>query len=147
MTDFEPLAGAETLASYADRMIHPEIARPLLGLFLLGVVLGEAFLLTRRAYFSLGVHAGFVLGAKTWRVAVSGGIPQWLAGPGSVPLVGAPAAWVLSVIMLALLHLWPGASERCFGAASLSPPSSDYECDSDPISETQPERTDRSGSV
>ena len=54
-------------------------------------MLGEAFLLTRRAYFSLGVHAGFVLGAKTWRVAVSGGIPQWLAGPGSVPLVGAPA--------------------------------------------------------
>jgi membrane protease YdiL (CAAX protease family) len=104
--DFEPLAGAENLTAYADRIIQPENARLLLGLFLLGLVLGEAFLLTRRAYTSLGVHAGFVLGAKTWRVAVGGAIPKWLAGPGSVPLVAAPAAWMLSAIMLTLLYLW-----------------------------------------
>jgi CAAX protease family protein len=104
--DFEPLAGVENLAAYADRMIRPENARLLLGLFLLGLILGEAFLLTRRVYVSLGVHAGFVLGAKTWRVAVGGAIPEWLAGPGSVPLVAAPAAWILSAVMLTLLYLW-----------------------------------------
>jgi hypothetical protein len=46
-----------------------------------------------------------VFGAKTWRVAVAGTIPRWLAGPGSVPLVAAPAAWVASAIMLIVLRL------------------------------------------
>lgn len=106
LTRFEPLAGAKSLAAYAERMIRPEIGPPLLGLFLLGLVLGEAFVVTRRAYCSLGLHVGFVLGAKTWRLAVSGAIPRWLAGPGSVPMVAAPAAWVTSAIMLMMLPLW-----------------------------------------
>jgi membrane protease YdiL (CAAX protease family) len=106
LTRFDLLAGAKALAAYAQRMIHPEVGLPLLGLFLLGLVLGEAFVVTRRAYCSLGLHVGFVLGAKTWRLAVGGGIPRWLAGPGSVPLVAAPAAWVTSAIMLIMLPLW-----------------------------------------
>jgi membrane protease YdiL (CAAX protease family) len=109
---FEPMAGAKTLAAYGERMIHPEVGPPLLGLFLLGLVLGEAFILTRRAYGSFGLHAGFVLGAKSWRLAVSGAIPRWLAGPGSVPLLAAPAAWVMSAIVLILLRLWLRTSEQ-----------------------------------
>ena len=105
LISFEPLAGARTLAAYAGRMIHLEVGPSLLGLFLLGLVLGEAFLLTRRVYCSLGLHVGFVLGAKTWRGAVAGTIPRWLAGPGSVPLVAAPAVWVASAIMLIALPL------------------------------------------
>ena len=106
LTRFEPLAGAKALAVYAQRMIHPEVGPSLLGLFLLGLVLGEAFVLTRRAYCSLGLHVGFVLGAKTWRIAVGGAIPRWLAGSGSVPLLAGPAAWVTSAIMLMMLPLW-----------------------------------------
>jgi uncharacterized protein len=105
VTRFEPMAGAENLAACAERMIHPGVALPLLGLFLLGLVLGEAFMLTRRVYYPIGLHVGFVLGAKTWRLAVEGTLPQWLAGPGSVPLIAAPAAWVISAIMLILLPL------------------------------------------
>jgi membrane protease YdiL (CAAX protease family) len=106
VTDFEPLAGAENLAVYAERMIRPEVGLALLGLFLLGLVMGEAFVATRRAYASVGLHAGFVLGAKTWRLAAGGPIPQWLAGPGSVPLIAAPAAWSLSMILITALHFW-----------------------------------------
>jgi membrane protease YdiL (CAAX protease family) len=106
LTRFEPIAGAENVAAYAERMMHPEVGPPLLGLFLLGLVLGEAFILTRRAYCSLGLHIGFVLGAKTWRLAASDAIPRWLAGPGAVPLLAAPAAWAISAIMLMVLPLW-----------------------------------------
>ncbi len=107
LTRFEPMAGAKALAAYATRLIRPEVGPPLLGLFLLGLVLGQAFILTRRAYCSLGLHVGFVLGAKAWRLAVGGIIPRWLVGPGSVPVIAAPAAWIISIIMLMLLRLWP----------------------------------------
>jgi membrane protease YdiL (CAAX protease family) len=106
LTTFEPAAGAETLAAYAARVVHGQVGSPLLGLFLLGLVLGEAFILSRKAYWSLGLHIGFVLGAKTWRVAVAGAIPPWLAGSGAVPLIAAPAAWIMSAIMLILLPIW-----------------------------------------
>ncbi len=112
LTGFEPLAGVQNLAAGTERMIHAEIGRPLLGLFLLGLVLGEAFILTRRIYCGLGLHAGFVLGAKTWRLSASGAMPRWLAGPGPVPLVAAPAAWVISAIMLIVLPLWLRAGQR-----------------------------------
>jgi membrane protease YdiL (CAAX protease family) len=105
VTTMQPMAGAETLAAYARRLIHPEIAPSLFGLFLLGIVLGEAFVLTRRAYWPIGLHMGFVLGAKSWRLAVAGNIPQWLAGAGSVPLIAAPAAWAVSVITMVVLPI------------------------------------------
>jgi membrane protease YdiL (CAAX protease family) len=106
LTRFEPAAGAENVAECVERMTHSEIGPSLLGLFLLGLVLGEAFILTRRAYLSVGLHIGFVVSAKTWRQAVSGPVPRWLAGPGSVPLVAAPAAWATSAIMLIVLAFW-----------------------------------------
>jgi membrane protease YdiL (CAAX protease family) len=105
LTGFEPLAGIQNLTACIERVIQPEVGPSLLGLFLLGLVLGEAFILTRRAYCSLGMHTGFVLGAKTWRIAAGGAIPRWLAGPGAVPLIAAPAAWVISAIMLIVLPL------------------------------------------
>ncbi|MBV8053716.1 MAG: CPBP family intramembrane metalloprotease [Deltaproteobacteria bacterium] len=114
LTRFEPWAGAKTLAAYGERIIRPEVGPLLLGLFLLGLVLGKAFVITRRAYASLGLHAGFVLGAKTWRLAVGGAIPRWLAGPGPVPLVAAPAAWVSSAIMLMTIWLWLGPNQHTF---------------------------------
>jgi membrane protease YdiL (CAAX protease family) len=112
LTRFEPMAGAKALTAYATRLIHSEVGPSLLGLFLLGLVLGEAFVLTRRAYCSLGLHVGFVLGAKAWRLAVGGTIPRWLAGAGSVPVIAAPAAWVISAIMLMMLRLWPRRNQK-----------------------------------
>jgi membrane protease YdiL (CAAX protease family) len=112
LTRFDPLAGAKTLAAYGERMVHVDVGSPLLGLFLLGLVLGEAFVLTRRVHCSVGSHVGFVLGAKSWRLAVGGAIPRWLAGPGSVPLIAAPAAWAMSAVMLMVLTLWLGPSRR-----------------------------------
>jgi membrane protease YdiL (CAAX protease family) len=105
LTSFEPTAGLQNLAACAERMLYPEVRPPLLGLFLLGLLLGEAFVVTRRVYCSLGLHTGFVLGAKTWRLAAGGPIPRWLAGPGSVPLIAAPAAWVISAIALIIMPL------------------------------------------
>ena len=105
LTKFDPTAGAVTLVSYGERIVHAEAGPPLFGLFLLGVVLGEAFVISRRVYVSLGLHTGFVLGAKTWRLAISGSVPGWLAGAGRVPLIAAPAAWGLSLLILALLPL------------------------------------------
>jgi membrane protease YdiL (CAAX protease family) len=106
LMQFAPMAGVQTLAAYLGRMFHAEVGPPLLGLFLLGMVLGEAFVLSGRTYWSLGLHVGFVLGAKSWRLAVAGKVPRWLAGPGPVALIAAPAAWAVSVIMLLGLRWW-----------------------------------------
>jgi len=108
LTRYHPLAGFQNLGLSAARLAHPLEALPvLLGLFLLGIVLGEAFILSRTVYFSIGLHAGFVIGAKTWPMVVgSAAIPQWLAGPGPVPLIAAPAAWIAAAaIALALPFL------------------------------------------
>jgi membrane protease YdiL (CAAX protease family) len=103
---YDPLAGANTLVAYGERILQIGAGPALVGFFLLGLVLGEAFVLTHRVHCSLGLHLGFVLGAKTWRQAVGGAIPRWLAGSGSVPLVAAPATWGISAVVLIVLSLW-----------------------------------------
>jgi len=101
-----PGAGLRDLAESVIRLTHPVAAFPeLLGLFLLGAVLGEAFLLSRTVYFSIGMHVGFVLGAKSWPAIADSGIrvPRWLAGRGPLPLIGSPAAWAMAVALMLLL--------------------------------------------
>ena len=67
VTGYEPAAGLITLAHSIDQFTDPATAIPtLIGLFLLGIVLGEAYILTGSVYFSIGLHSGFVLGAKLW---------------------------------------------------------------------------------
>jgi membrane protease YdiL (CAAX protease family) len=106
LTGFHPAAGLTNLAASASRIVHPGDAVPMVaGLFLLGLVLGTAYLRSARAWFSAGIHAGLVLGAKTWPIVADGGatLPRWLAGPGPVPLIAAPAGWLIAIAMLALL--------------------------------------------
>jgi membrane protease YdiL (CAAX protease family) len=103
---FDPLAGAKTLVAYGERILQIGAGPALVGFFLLGLVLSESFVLTRRVHCSVGMHLGFVLGAKTWRQAVGGAVPRWLAGDGPVPLVAAPATWGVSGVVLILLSLW-----------------------------------------
>jgi CAAX protease family protein len=113
LTGIHPGAGIRDLAESAVRLAHPVTAFPeLLGLFLLSVALGEAFLLSRTVYFSIGMHAGFVLGAKSWPAIAHSGmrVPRWLAGWGPVPLVGAPAAWAMALALMLLLPTLMGRS-------------------------------------
>ena len=111
LTGFHASAGLGDLAASAAQLGHPIAAAPmLLGLFLLGMVLGEAFLLTGTVWFSVGMHAGFVLGAKTWPLIGNRGAPasRWIAGAGPVPLIAAPAAWLIAFALLALLPRFLG---------------------------------------
>jgi len=106
LAGFHPAAGFHNLAASAAQLGHPVAAAPtIVGLFLLGMVLGESFLTTGTVWFSIGLHAGFVLGAKTWPVVAHGGAPvsRWIAGPGPVPLIAAPAAWAIALALLLTL--------------------------------------------
>jgi membrane protease YdiL (CAAX protease family) len=106
LTGFHPGAGLHNLAASAAQLGHPIIAAPtLIGLFLLGMVLGEAFLIAGTVWFSIGLHAGFVLGAKTWPLVAHSGAPisRWIAGAGPVPLIAAPAAWTIALALFLVL--------------------------------------------
>jgi membrane protease YdiL (CAAX protease family) len=107
VTGYAPAAGLITLAHSIDQFTVPTTAIPtLIGLFLLGIVLGEAYILTGSVYFSIGLHSGFVLGAKLWPKIIFGGtsIPWWIAGGGAIPLIGGAAAWVIAIAILAILR-------------------------------------------
>lgn len=107
VTGYEPAAGLVTLAHSIDQFTDPAIAIPtLIGLFLLGIVLGEAYILTGSVYFSIGLHCGFVLGAKMWPKMIlnRAAIPWWIAGGGAIPLIGGAAAWVIAIAILAMLR-------------------------------------------
>jgi membrane protease YdiL (CAAX protease family) len=120
LTGFHPAAGFGNLAASLSRVAHPDGLIPMVfGLFLLGLVLGEAFILTGRVYLSIGLHTGFILGAKCWSlVAVAPHtIPGWLAGAGPVPLIAAPAAWVASSILLLSMRAWFGDARGARQAA------------------------------
>jgi len=107
VTGYEPTAGLITLAHSVDQFTNPAVAIPTLtGLFLLGIVLGEAYILTGSVYFSIGLHCGFVLGSKMWPKIIlnRAAIPWWIAGGGAIPLIGGAAAWVIAIVILATLR-------------------------------------------
>jgi membrane protease YdiL (CAAX protease family) len=112
ITGYAPTAGLMTLAHSVDQFTNPAIAIPtLIGLFLLGIVLGEAYILTGSVYFSIGLHCGFVLGAKLWPKIIlnRAAIPWWIAGGGAIPLIAAPTAWVIAIAIFATLRQITGA--------------------------------------
>jgi membrane protease YdiL (CAAX protease family) len=112
VSGYEPTAGLITLAHSIDQFKDPAVAIPtLIGLFLLGIVLGEAYLLTGSAYFSIGLHCGFVLGAKMWPKIIlnRAAIPWWIAGGGAIPLIGGAAAWVIAIAIFATLRRISGS--------------------------------------
>lgn len=107
LTGIHPLAGFETLGLSLAHLANPALMMPtFIGLFLLGIVLGEALLETGTVYFAMGLHAGFVLGAKLWPRMTSGGLalPGWLGGYGSQPLISGIAAWTAAVAILLLIR-------------------------------------------
>jgi membrane protease YdiL (CAAX protease family) len=107
VTGIHPLAGFETLGLSLAHLANPALMLPtFIGLFLLGMVLGAAFLETGTVYFPIGLHAGFVLGAKLWPRMTSAGValPGWLRGYGSQPLISGMAAWAVAVVILLLIR-------------------------------------------
>ncbi len=111
VTGYEPAAGLITLAHSIDQFTTPAIAIPtLIGLFLLGIVLGQAYILTGSVYFSIGLHCGFVLGAKMWPKIIlnRAAIPWWIAGSGAIPLIAAPTAWMIAIIIFVMLRTITG---------------------------------------
>jgi membrane protease YdiL (CAAX protease family) len=115
ITGYEPTAGLITLAHSIDQFTTPAIAIPtLIGLFLLGIVLGEAYILTGSVYFSIGLHCGFVLGAKMWPKIIlnRASVPWWIAGGGAIPLIAAPAAWLIAIAIFTALRPITGAQKE-----------------------------------
>jgi membrane protease YdiL (CAAX protease family) len=114
VSGFVPTAGLSTLAHSLDQLSHANVAIPtLIGLFLLGVALGAAYLVTGSVYFSIGMHCGFVLGAKLWPKVVlhRAIVPWWIAGPGPVPLIAAPPAWCFALAILLMLRPLTGVKK------------------------------------
>ena len=112
VSGYEPAAGLLNLAHSVDQFKDPAIAIPtLIGLFLLGLVLGEAYILTGSVYFSMGLHCGFVLGSKLWPKVIMNraALSWWIAGGGAIPLIGGAAAWVIAIVILATLGPITGA--------------------------------------
>jgi membrane protease YdiL (CAAX protease family) len=111
VTTLDLTAGVRTLGLSFSQLSAPLSALPtLVGLFLLGVVLAEAFILTGTVWFSVGLHTGFVIGAKLWpKVMVTRRrLPGWLAGWGRQPLISGAAAWVAALTVLLLLRALAG---------------------------------------
>ncbi len=109
-----PMAGLQVLGASFGQLGHSvEFAPALIGLFLLGLLLGRAFLLSGTVYFSIGLHAGFVVGAKSWRiVAPPGGLlPTWLVGYTRPPLISGLGAWVIALALLILIKPLLGKSK------------------------------------
>ncbi|MFZ0659657.1 MAG: CPBP family intramembrane glutamic endopeptidase [Candidatus Binataceae bacterium] len=103
-------AGIRTLAGSGAQFADPATALPtLFGLFLLGIVLAQAYIVTGSVYFSIGLHSGFVLGSKLWpkMIAERAILPGWLAGWGHQPLISGAAAWIAALIIFAILTLLP----------------------------------------
>jgi len=107
---FQPLVGFCTLVASLSQLGHPGQAAPgLFGLFLLGLLLGTAFIKTGRVYFSFGLHASLVMGAKAWRKLAPAGLPMWLSGYGVPPLISGAAAWGITLVLLVMVRLvWRG---------------------------------------
>jgi len=113
VTGFDASAGLRALAGSFGELAHPIAALPAIaGLFLLGIVLAQAVIETGTVYFSVGLHAGVVVGAKLWPKIVVGRarLPGWLAGYGNQPLIGSPAAWGLTIAVLLVLRRLSGRS-------------------------------------
>jgi membrane protease YdiL (CAAX protease family) len=112
VTALQPGLGLRTLGMSLAQFSQPSSALPtLLGLFLLGIVLAQAFLVTGTVYFSAGLHAGFVIGAKLWPKLIPerADLPGWLAGWGHIPLISGAGGWVAAVAILIFLRTLAGA--------------------------------------
>ncbi|HXW82977.1 MAG TPA: CPBP family intramembrane glutamic endopeptidase [Candidatus Binataceae bacterium] len=122
VASYQPAAGLRTIEGSVAQLSNPAaVLATVVGLFLLGVVLATAFVETRTVYFGAGLHAAVVVGAKLWPklVVAPALLPAWVAGWGTQPLISGAAAWLLALVVLALVRPLAGASrplEACVPA-------------------------------
>ena len=103
---FDAAAGFHNLLASLAQLTHPDAALPaVVGLFLLGLVLGKAFLVTGNVYFSAGLHGGLVIGAKLWPYSDAAAVapPHWIVGYGRPALISGPAGWLMTLVILAFI--------------------------------------------
>src|ERR1700730_9469125 len=103
---FDAAAGFHNLLASLAQLTHPDAALPaVVGLFLLGLVLGQAFLVTGHVYFSVGLHGGLVIGAKLWPYSDAAAVapPHWIVGYGRPALISGPAGWLMTLVILAFI--------------------------------------------
>ncbi len=108
VADFEPAAGLRNLAASLGALAHPLASAPaLIGLMLLGLVLGSAFLRSGSIYFSAGLHGVLVLGAKSFRALRTPRVklPRWLSGYGRIALISGVVGWTAALVLLVLVPL------------------------------------------
>lgn len=121
VTGYQQTAGLITLAHSIDQFRDPFVVICTLGgLFILGLVLGQAYILTGSVYFSIGLHCGIVLGAKLWPKAIlnRASIPMAIAGVGIIPMIGGAAATFISLVMFVMLRPIAGVGGK---ARNLAP--------------------------
>jgi membrane protease YdiL (CAAX protease family) len=102
---FEPAVGLRNLIASTGQLSDPGAAIPaFVGLFILGLVLGRAFLLTGTVYFSMGLHGGLVFGLKVWMQCVRRRLlPSWIIGASLAPVISSVSGWALALGVLVLL--------------------------------------------
>ncbi|MGH7947990.1 MAG: lysostaphin resistance A-like protein [Candidatus Binataceae bacterium] len=114
VTSFEPAAGLHNLVASASQLAGVEAAVPaFIGLFILGLVLGRAYQLTGNLYFSMGLHAGIIVGLRVWSKCVwRAKLPFWVGGDLDTPVISGIAAWAIALTMLATLPYLLGERSR-----------------------------------
>lgn len=97
--------GLRALLAHFHPVTEPTNVYPFIGLFLVGLVLGYAYLWANSLPFAIGLHAGWVFLSKIdgFFLQEQAGI-AWLYGKHGI-LAGA-LGWVFLLIMLPLLRLW-----------------------------------------
>ena len=111
VTTFEPLVGLQNLSASASQLTGVQTALPaFIGLFILGLVLGRAYQLTGKVYFSLGLHGAIIIGLRVWSKCVwRAKLPFWVVGDLNTPVISGFAAWAIVLTMLAALPCLLGA--------------------------------------
>lgn len=104
---FEPLAGFRHLFKTFAPFLDPLSILPgILGLFLIGVVLSYALLRTGKLYFSIGLHAGWIISLKSLRVFGDYRRQDlgWLFGSTEPKIVSGVATFVGLVLVGVAVH-------------------------------------------
>ena len=107
VSGLDPWAGfRHVLYAFAPFLDPTDLLPGLFGLFLIGAVLGYAFLRTGSLYLSIGLHAGWVFGIKTIRVYGDYRREDlgWLFGSSEPKLVSGVAGWIAILAVGLLIH-------------------------------------------
>jgi membrane protease YdiL (CAAX protease family) len=108
LTGIDPWAGFRHLFSTFAPFFEPaEIAPGIIGLLLIGIVLSYAFARTGTLYLAIGLHAGWVIAIKTFRVFGDYRAEDlgWLFGSTDPKIVSGVVTWA-GIILVGLAVHW-----------------------------------------